>query len=183
MRILVIALLTLLISGCSTLKIETDYDPKVSINPPQTFYILQKKQVNENTLTIDRITKALNNALLQQGYKNSTKDEADFLILFHTGVTTKSRVVTDYKHVNMYPYSYGHGFGYGYGSYGSVIVPEQKNYTYKEGKLVVDAVFPKGNHIFWRGIAKDQLQSLGTPQERMEYINTVIQKLMKKFPN
>ena len=183
MHLIAIFLLTLLVSGCSTLKIETDYDPKVSINPPQTFYIVQKEQANKNTLTLDRITEALTDVLLQQGYQNSTKEKADFLILFHTGVTTKSRVVTDYKRVNMYPYSYGHGFGYGYGSYGSVTVPEQKNYTYKEGKLIVDAVFPKGNRIFWRGIVKDKLQSLETPQERMDYINTVIQKLMKRFPN
>jgi len=152
------------------------------MNPPKTFYIVHKPQVDENTLTTERIIKALKHELTTQGYVNGSKENANFYILFHTGVTTKSRVVTDYKYVNMYPYSYGRGFGYGYGGAGVAIVPESKNYTYKEGKLIVDAVFPKGNRIFWRGTAKDQLQSLKNPQERIDYINTVIKTLMKKFP-
>jgi len=175
-------LLALLISGCSTLKVETDFDPNVTMNPPKTFHIVHKLRANDNTLLSSRIIEALETELMFQGYKNETKENADFYILFHTGITTKSRVVTDYKYVNMYPYSYGHGFGYGYGGSGVAVVPESKNYTYKEGKLIVDAVFPKGNRIFWRGTAKDQLQSLENPQERINYINTVIKTLMKKFP-
>ena len=182
MRILFSILLMLLISGCSTLKVETDFDPNVTMNPPKSFHIVHKAQVNEDTLTSERIIKALQKELEEQGYQSSSKESADFFILFHTGVTTKSRVVTDYKRVNMYPYSYGGGFGYGYGGHSSVVVPESKNYTYKEGKLIVDAVFPGGNRIFWRGIAKDQLQSLDNPQERIEYINKVLHTLMKKFP-
>jgi len=183
MRILFTFLLVLLMGGCSTLKVETDYDPNVAMNPPKTFYIVHKPQPDENTLMAERIIEALENELTEQGYINGSKEKADFYILFHTGVTTKSRVVTDYKYVNMYPYSYGRGFGYGYGGSGVAVVPESKNYTYKEGKLIVDAVFPKGNRIFWRGVAKDQLQSLEGPQERIDYINKVIKKLMKKFPN
>jgi len=184
MRILFTFLLALLISGCSTLKVETDFDPNITMNPPKIFYIVHKPQVDENTLITERIIKALEHELTTQGYVNGSKENANFYILFHTGVTTKSRVVTDYKYVNMYPYSYGRGFGYGYGYGGSgvAVIPENKNYTYKEGKLIVDAVFPKGNRIFWRGIAKDKFQSLETPQERTEYINSVIQKLMKRFP-
>lgn len=182
MRTLFIFLLTFFITGCSTLKVETDFDPNIAMTPPKTFHVVHKLKTDENTLTTERIIEALENELIAQGYINGTKETADFFILFHTGVTTKSRVVTDYKYVNMYPYSYGRGFGYGYGGAGTVVVPEQKNYTYKEGKLIVDAVFPKGNRIFWRGVAKDKLQSLETPQERIEYINTVIHTLMKKFP-
>ena len=182
MRILFPIFLMLLITGCSTLKVETDFDPNITMNPPKSFHIVHKPKVNEDTLTSERIMSALQNELEGQGYKSTSKEEADFYVLFHTGVTTKSRVVTDYKRVNMYPYSYGGGFGYGYGGYSSVVVPESKNYTYKEGKLIVDAVFPKGNRIFWRGIAKDQLQSLDNPQERIEYINKVLHTLMKKFP-
>lgn len=182
MRFLFPILIALVIGGCSSLKVETDFDPNVTINPPKRFYIVHKPQVNEDTLTSERIIKALQSELLSQGYQNSSKEEADFYILFHTGVTTKSRVVTDYKQVNMYPYSYGRGFGYGYSGYTTAVVPESRNYTYKEGKLIVDAVFPKGNRIFWRGIAKDQLHSLHTPQERTAYINKVLHTLMKRFP-
>jgi len=182
MRVLFIFIFTLLVTGCSTLKVESDFDPNVKMTPPKNFYIVHKPKVNENTLVSDRIIKVLQDNLIAQGYKSTSKEHADFFILFHTGVITKSRVVTDYKYVNMYPYSYGSGFGYGYRNYGTVVVPESKNYTYKEGKLIVDAVFPKGNRIFWRGVATDQLQTLKTPQERIDYINKVIHTLMEKFP-
>ena len=182
MHIFITFLFALLVTGCSTLKVETDFDPNVSMQAPKNFHIVHKVQEDENTLTSDRIIKALQDALIAQGYRSTAKDEADFFVLFHTGVITKSRVVTDYKYVNMYPYSYGRGFGYGYSGYGTAIVPESKNYTYKEGKLIVDAVFPKGNRIFWRGVATDRLQSLKNPQERIDYINTVINNLIKKFP-
>ena len=182
MRLLLLIITALLISGCSSLKVETDFDPNVTMNPPKSFYIVHRAQANEDTLTSERIIEALNNELVAQGYKSVDKESADFYVLFHTGVTTKSRVVTDYKHVNMYPYSYGRGFGYGYGGHGTAVVPESKNYSYQEGKLIVDAVFPGSNRIFWRGIAKDQLKSLDNPQERIVYINKVLHTLMKKFP-
>jgi len=185
MRILFPILVALLISGCSSLKVDTDFDPNVTMDPPKNFYIVHKPQVNENTLTSERIINALQNELVAQGYKSVSKENADFYILFHTGVTTKSRVVTDYKRVNMYPYSYGGGFGYGYRGYGgsgTVTVAESKNYSYKEGKLIVDAVIPASNRIIWRGTAKDQLQSLDNPQERTDYINKVLKTLMSKFP-
>ena len=185
MRFLFPILIALLISGCSSLKVETDFDPNVAMNPPKNFYIVHKPAENEDTLVSDRIIEALQKELISLGYKNSSKENADFLVLFHIGVTTKSRVVTDYQRVNMYPYSYGHGFGYGYrgyGGHGTVTVAESKNYSYKEAKLIVDAVIPTSNRIFWRGTAKDQLQSHDNPQERIAYINKVLKTLMKKFP-
>ena len=185
MRFLFPILIALLISGCSSLKVDTDYDPNVAMNPPKNFYIVHKPGDNEDTLVSGRIIDALQKELTSLGYKNSAKENADFYILFHTGVTTKSRVVTDYKRVNMYPYSYGGGFGYGYRGYGgsgTIAVAESKNYSYKEAKLIVDAVIPTSNRIFWRGNAKDQLKSHDNPQERIEYINKVLHTLMKKFP-
>jgi len=183
MHILITFLLMLLISGCSSLKVETDFDPNASMAAPKNFYIVHKSELNENTLVAERIMEALQSELTALGYKKTSKEKADFLLLFHTGVTTNSRVVTDYKRVNMYPYSYGSGFGYGYRSYGgSVAVAERKNYTYKEAQLIVDAVIPTSNRIFWRGTAKDKLKFHNNPQERIHYINTVISTLIQKFP-
>ncbi len=186
MHLLLTFLLVFFISGCSSLKVETDFDPNVGMNPPKNFFIVHTPSVDENNLVTDRIIGALTHELTSLGYTQSTKESADFFVLFHTGVTTKSRVVTDYKRVNMYPYSYGGGFGYGYRGYGGyggqVTVAENKNYTYKRAKLIIDAVIPTSNRIFWRGTAEDQLQSHDEPQERTTYINKVVKTLLKKFP-
>jgi len=177
--ILLPLLLITLFTGCSSLKVATDFDPNIKMQAPKNFHIVHKDDVNEDSLTSARIISAIMKEMKDQGYQHVSKEKADFFILFHTGVTTKSRVVTDYKYVNMYPYSYGYGFGYGYSA---VAVPESRNYTYKVAQLIVDAVLPQKNRIFWRGTANDMLQKLDTPDERTDYIDDVVSKLLKSFP-
>ncbi len=175
MRILFTIVLALLISGCSSLKVATDYDPSADLTSPKNFSIVHKALEGEDTLTSDRIIAAIKTELIKKGYKETSRDAADFYVLFHTGVTSKTRIDTDYQYVNMYPYSYGYG-------YRTVAVPQTRTYTYDEGKLIVDAVVPEKNKIIWRGTAVDYLKHQKTPEEKTAYINKVLNALMKKFP-
>ena len=175
MHILTTIFLALLISGCSSLKVATDYDQNADLTPPKNFTIVHKALEGEDTLTSDRIIAALKNELTQKGYTESSRDSADFYVLFHTGVTSKTRVDTEYRHVNMYPYSYGYG-------YRTVAVPQTRTYNYEEAKLIVDAVVPGKNKIIWRGTAVDYLKNLKTPQKKTAYINKVLKALMENFP-
>jgi len=175
MRILSALFLALLIGGCSSLKIATDYDPNADLMPPKNFAIVHKTLEGEDTLTSDRIIAALRYELTLKGYIETDIDTADIYVLFHTGVTSKTRIDTDYRYVNMYPYSYGYG-------YRMVAVPQTRTYTYDEAKLIVDAVVPHQNKIIWRGTAVDYLKSMETPQKRTAYINKVVKALMKRFP-
>ncbi len=177
MRILSALFLALLIGGCSSLKVATDYDPKADLTPPKNFAIVHKTLEGEDTLTSDRIIAALKNELIQKGYRETGVESADFYVLFHTGVTSKTRIDTDYQYMNMYPYSYGYGYGYN-----MVVVPQTRTYTYDEAKLIVDAVVPRQNKIIWRGTAVDYLKSMKTPQKRTAYINKVVKALMQRFP-
>ncbi len=175
MRILLPIFLALLISGCSSLKVATDYDTTADLTSPKNFVIVHKAVAGEDTLTSDRIIAALKTELTQKGYSESSREKADFYVLFHVGVTSKTRIDTDYQHVNMYPYSYGYG-------YRSVSMPQTRVYNYEEAKLIVDAVVPQKNKIIWRGTAVDYLKNLETPQEKTDYINKTLNSLMKKFP-
>ena len=173
MRFFFAFVLALLISGCSSLKIATDYDPNADMTPPKNFAIVHKTLESQDSLTADRIVAALQNELKAKGYVETAKEKADFYILFHTGVTSKQVIDTDYQYVNMYPYSYG---------YNMIVLPQTSVYSYDEGKLIVDAVVPEKNKIIWRGTAVDNLKNLETPQARTEYINKVLKELMKRFP-
>jgi len=175
MRILFPIFLALLISGCSSLKVATDYDPSADLTPPKNFSIVHKALEGEDTLTADRIIAAIKNELTLKGYSETSRENADFYVLFHTGVTSKTRIDTDYQYVNMYPYSYGYG-------YRSVAVPQTRTYNYEEAKLIVDAVVPDKNKIIWRGTAVDYLKNLKTPQKKTAYINDVLKALMESFP-
>ncbi len=175
MPVIFALLFALLISGCSSLKIATDYDPNADLTPPKNFAIVHKTLEGEDTLTSDRIIAALRNELTAKGYIETAKEGADFYFVFHTGVTSKTRIDTDYQYVNMYPYSYGYG-------YHTIAIPQTRTYTYDEGKLIVDAVAPNEHKIIWRGTAIDYLKNMKTPQEKTDYINKVLKALMKRFP-
>jgi len=176
MRTMLLALLLLFVTGCSTIQIDTDYDTKADFTPPKKFAIIHKYLEGENTLVSDRIMDALRSELAQKGYTESDPKEADYYFLFHTDVTSKTRIDTDYQYVNMYPYSYGYG-------YRTVAIPQTREYTYSEAKLIVDAVIPGKNKIVWRGTAVDYLKDYDTPEEKRQYINKVVHALMARFPH
>ena len=175
MHYLFTILMITLLSGCSTLKVDTDYDPSVELTPPKNFAVVHKALDGDDTLTDDRIIKALRVELTEKGYVESIQSEADIYFIFHTGVTSKTRIDTDYQHINMYPYSYGYG-------YQSVVIPRTRTYTYHEAKLIIDATLPKTNKIVWRGTAKDYLKDYDTPKEKSRYINKVVKALLENFP-
>jgi hypothetical protein len=162
--------------GCSTIKVDTDYDPKFAFASLARYAIIYKPKEGSDTLTDDRIMHAINAAMAEKGYSSSEKADADFYVLFHTDVTSKTKIVTDYQQVGLYPY------GYGYIGYGGMVIPTTHAYTYDEAKLIVDFIDPKENKIIWRGIATDRLKSLDTPEKRSRYIDEVITKLLKSFP-
>ena len=173
MRYLAAIILALVVSACSSLRVETDYDPDADLASLKHFTIIHKIVEGEDTLTTDRIVAALRDELTHKGYIETGREKADLYILFHTGVTSKTRIDTDYQYLGMYPYSYG---------YQMLVVPQTRTYTYEEAKLIVDAVVPGKNKIVWRGTAVDYLKKMKTPQERTAYINRVVKELLRRFP-
>lgn len=161
----------LLLSACSTMKVSSDYDPKFDFAHLESFAVVHPQKTN--TLTQSRIAKAITAQMLKKGYRETDRDSADFIILFHTDVTNKTQVVTDYQMAGFYPY-------YGYGA--PMAVPVQREYSYDEGKIIIDALDPKDNKIFWRGVAADHLKSLDTPDERIAYINKFVAQTLQSFP-
>ncbi len=173
LRYLLSALILLVFSACSTMRVDSDYNPKFDFGKLHTFAVIRPERDGVNTLTQERIAAALADAMRAKGYREVPKTKADFYVLFHTDVTNKRQVVTDYRSVGLYPY-------YGYGA--PMVVPVQREYTYTEGKIIVDALDPSDKKIFWRGIAADTLKSLHTPEERMRYIRDVVAKVTASFP-
>ncbi|MEA3372701.1 MAG: DUF4136 domain-containing protein [Campylobacterota bacterium] len=166
--------LMLLLSACSTINVETDFNPEFSFNSLKTYAVIHKNKTGDDTLANDRIIEAINSDLRSKGYRTVSREEADYLVLFHTDVRNKTRIDTDYQHVGMYPYRYGYR--------SAMMVPTTRTYTYDEGKLIIDFVEPAENKIFWRGIATDRLKSFDSPEERIKYIHDAIGSLLKTFP-
>lgn len=157
--------------GCSTLRVTVDYDPEFELEKQKSFAVIHYDREGENTLFNDRLIAALQSELEAKGYRQSSKEEADLLFVFHVNVEEKIDIDTDY-HMAGY-------FGYGY-SPGMIATTRTHRYT--EGTLIIDALNPKNRKIVWRAIATDTLTKKETPQERITYVNRVVTEAMKSYP-
>ncbi|MHC3994267.1 DUF4136 domain-containing protein [Thiomicrolovo sp. ZZH C-3] len=166
----------LLFTGCSSLQVQSDYDPEFDFQRLGSFAVVYPQKEGVTTLTQRRIADALTAQMVQKGYTPASREAADFILLFHTDVTTRKQVTTDFQMVGFYPY-----YGYGYGA--SMTVPVQREYEYDESKIIIDALDPDGNMVFWRAVTTDRLKSFDTPDERSRYINTVVSESLRSFPH
>lgn len=169
----------LLMAGCSTIRVSNDYNPDYDFTVLKAFNVLPGRA--PDNLTRDRIIKALTQELEAKGYRRTPRNRADFYVVFHTNVTRKRQIVTDYRRIGVPYHCYGPRNAYRHG-YGTAVVPVYREVNYKEGKIVVDILDAKTKKIFWRGIVTDRLKAQKTPEERWEYIKEVVQKLLAPFP-
>jgi len=188
-QILSILTMLFLFSGCSTLKVDVDYDSSYNFNNKTKYAVVHSLKESEDSLTNNRIAEAIKKSLNNNNYKEVSKEDADLIFVYHVNVINKSDIRTDYQVIGYSGYGYGPGWGYGryggFGGYGStVVIPRSSTYKWQEGKLIIDAMNAKNQKIVWRGIAKDELSNGNSShEEKVEYINKVVKKLMKDFPS
>jgi hypothetical protein len=159
-------------SGCSSLRVNVDYDPGFDFQTPKSFAIAHYNKEGEDTLFNDRLIRALETDLKTKGYTKSAKEEADLIVTFHTNVENKVSIDTDYQMIGYARYGYGGG-----------MVATTRTYNYQKGTLIIDVLNPKDEKIVWRGMATDILKEHKTPQERTAYINKVVEETMASFPS
>ena len=182
-RIIVLISLIFLFVGCSTLKVDIDYDTAYDFDGKTKYTIVYNDRAGDNSLIIERVKSAITDSLSKHSFVEVTQNKADLIFVFHVNVTQRSDIRTDYERVGYGGYGYGFGYsGYG-GGYGTRVVAVPSTYRWKEGRLIIDALNPKTNKIVWRGVVSDELtRSETTPAEKTQYINEVVGKLLKKFP-
>ena len=161
----------ILFAGCSQLDVDVDYDESFDFSSQKSFAIVPKKADGANTLYIGRVVAALKQDLEQKGYKEVTQESADLVFVFHTDITSKSDIYTDYQRVGFGRYRYGGG-----------MVATTSTYNYDEGTLIIDALSPKTKNIVWRGTGQTEVTQQKTPEKKREYISSIITQIMAKFP-
>lgn len=162
------------LTGCSTIQVDTDYDVKYSFDALKTFTISNDDTKQIDSLTADRIQSALISSLQSKGYKIST-DNNDAKVSFYLTKSTFTRTDSNVQ------------IGAGFGPYrrlgmGMSVPLDSTTRTYDEGKLTIDIIDTKTNKLIWRGVGQDTLKSFSTPEKKTEYINQVINDILKKFP-
>jgi len=170
-QIIVAVFIALLMSACSSLKVNVDYDPEFDFTSKKTFAIVHYNKEGEDTLFNDRLINALEQELFSKNYIKKEKGEAELIFVFHVNVEHKTDIHTDYVRL-----------GYSRYHYAGQMMATTRTYKYKKGTLVIDVLNPKDDKIVFRSIATDILKTHDTPQKRTEYLNNVIKEAMKDFP-
>ena len=176
-----------LASGCSTLEVSYDYDPKADFAGLASYAWLDEPQkptgdprIDGNTILRDRIHEAVNTELRARGFQEVSADP-DFLVAYHVSLDRRQSVQT----LNNY-YGYGPGWGYGYGaSYRPGYwagAPETYVYEYEEGTLILDIVNPENKQLMWRGSATDEVSFKSNPVKDQTKLNEAVQELLEHFP-
>jgi len=173
----------LLLSGCNTLTVRTDYDTHYDFSGLETYAWLEGKAPSNdirinNSLIINRVVNAVNSNLEFKGYTQVDKDKADFYVNWFGGIQNKIRQQTIdsyYNHSNYDTGSWGHGDHWpGY--------VRTYSFEYQEGTLIIDVADSKSKQLIWRGTGQKYLEEKETPEKITESINQIVTGILSSFP-
>ena len=180
--------LTILISGCSMVNVQVDYDSEYDFSSLSSFAVMYTKKNDERDFTRARVSKMLNRYMQNKGYINVDKGEANFYITVHLDIQKKSQVETNYETMGIRPVIYPYmRFNRHIGTSAMIgMEPDVRvttsTYEYEVGKLILEIVDVKSNNVVWQGIAEDEFSRESSPEKKSSYINKIIEKLFKDFP-
>jgi hypothetical protein len=177
------------LAGCSTMEINTDFDPNANFAGLKTYAWLDEPReatgdprIDDNPFLEGRVHAAVDRELGAKGFVMTSSGTPDFLVAYHVSLDKQRSV----QHLNNY-YGYGPGWGYTYagaqrpGYYAS---PSSSTYvyTYDEGTLILDIVKPEGRQLIWRGAARDEVRFSSNPGKESGQLNEAVSRLLKDFP-
>jgi hypothetical protein len=169
------ALLALVLAACSSVQIDTDYDPNADFSALRSYAWLAEKQPPTGDPRIDsalvdaRIRGAIEAQLAEHGLRGVEASEADFLVAYHVAVERRLDVQTLYR-------SYGRA-GWGGAGYSDTVVRD-----YEEGTLLIDFLHPETGDLLWRGSAQARLREQRTPEARDRYAHIIVGKIFAAYP-
>lgn len=180
-----IPVVLIILSSCSTLSVDYDFDQKINFNQYKKFdWLPFPEDMQANQLNRARFVTAVEENLTIKGFtQNSSKP--DFVIATHFGKENKVDITNwgySYSPNSYYNgYGYRHPGSYGYaGSYantGGVSV-----YEYEQGTLILDLIDAKTKKLIWRATAKAIISPAATPEKQTEKIKNAVNEILENFP-
>ena len=165
-----------LLTGCSVVEVNYDYDTEVDFASLKKYdWLAISPELKSETLIAQRLKIAINRNLQSKGFVFSTEDP-DFVIALH-GFKEFKRDVVDYRGSSYGGYSYGR-----YGQYGSHWSGGVEVFEYEEGTIIIDFVSTSSKDLIWRGTGIGMVEPDLSPQARDKRINKAVLELLENFP-
>lgn len=182
------AVILFFISGCSTIKVTSDFNPTVSFSGLKSYEWIPDvpektgdSRIDGNTLLHSRVRKAVDNGLASKGYEKIKTGKPDFWVTYHVTLDKQTKIET----INSY-HHYGSGWGWryrrSYSPFSTLYGNDTFVYIYDQGSLIIDIVEPESRTLIWRGSATDKVNFSHSPEQKEQKINEAVEKLLEKFP-
>jgi hypothetical protein len=186
LRIAAFAAATLL-AGCeSQPKVGSDFNPQYDFASRSKFAVMRPDVAQggntartavavPNDLLAQRLTMAIEGALIARGFTVVPPEQADMIVTFF--VTTQNQV--DVR-------TYNAGFGYGacWSPYRCAMYanPQVDVRNYKEGTLYVDFIDKATRKLQWRGVTSDRLPNNPTREKRDQIVRDAVGAIIAQYP-
>lgn len=170
-KLALIPILFLLLSSCSSVRVNSDYDKKVDFSQFKTyaFYKTGIDKVEISDLDKRRILRSIEETMASKGFIKS--ETPDLLINFFT----KEREQVDVNQFNM---GWGYGWGWGWNPWmwgGNTTVNR-----YSEGTLYIDLIDARKKELIWQGEGEGVLTKDTNKKE--ELIKEFVTKILEQYP-
>jgi hypothetical protein len=180
MKLLVGLYLGLLL-GCSSIQVSQDYLPDTEFYNLKTYQWQSEKQKStgneriDNPLLDKRIRTAIDNSLLEMGYKKIETGSPDFYVAYTYAL--RSKIESRDSGTNI-------GFGFGkVGRYSSIgINSGQEINEYDQANLLIDFTNSKTKDLIWRGNGTRRMADHYKPEKITEIVNEMVSKILAQFP-
>ena len=181
-----LALLLLVLAGCSSYSIVSDYDRSMPFGSYKTYRWsgegasgIEDDVLAKNPLIFKHIKSAVNRELSWKGFVLKENGPVDFTVTAHAGI--RERVAVGQPTVVM---SYRRGFhhngyySFWYDPYG----PYPRLVYYEEGTLIIDIIDTRSDELAWRGVVTGILRNNGSTDDMHKEIDTVVGRVLARFP-
>ncbi len=184
MRFGFIAVFLVMCVSCSTVSVNTDYNPAYDFTKLKTYAWLNNGKAPasdiriNNDFVVERVQTEVERTLAARGYTKTSSASADFMVSW-LGAIDKKLQMQSIDHLYN-PYGYG---ALVRGPYrGGSTMETTTSSEYEVGTLIIDILDPAGQKLIWRGTGKDRLNGTGDPEKITKRINEAVTAIMKDFP-
>jgi hypothetical protein len=148
-----------------------DYSVEASISAPGGFAWVDvddnqiPDQRAKNAPLNQQIQKAIEQALREKKFHQTTWQNAEFLVDYHISMSSQERKPS----------------GGGFGRF-SVLLPSGGSRTYPEGMLVIDVLEMPGRRLVWQGFSTRNVYYDVPSKKSAAYIDEIVEQVLDSFP-
>lgn len=185
-KALIILISIIIMGGCTSLKVTSDYDKSIDFSKHKTFEYYGWAEDSDkllNRFDKERIEKAFGEEFKKRGLEY-VESGGDLIVTLFIVTEQKSQTTATTTGVGggygAYGYGGYYGYGPGWGWGGGMSTTTYNTYDYTVGTLVVDVYDAGDKKLIWESAGQGTVDD--NPNSRDENIPKAVAKIMNPYP-